>query len=191
MLTVREPPPIPPPDAETGEPAPARRKPGGTHALAANGEAARGEIVAFAFFSCASNASVFACFGTSGGVAVSDPSAARIEEVLAALPGGMDSFAIIAKSELTYMQAAGGPAAGFVLEYQAGSIDHHYWSVRDDLPLGTVTQAFQLYATGDESWQSLATWEKKEISGTFFGVLPIALVTLALLGALLWWWRAA
>jgi hypothetical protein len=127
---------------------------------------------------------------TGAGVAVSDPSAAQIAEVLAALPGGMDSFAILAESELSYMQAAGGPTDGFVLEYQAGSIEQHYWSARDDLPLSTVTQAFQLYATGDESWQQLATWEKKEISGSPLGVVPIALLAVALVAALLWWWRA-
>src|SRR5262245_27991556 len=128
---------------------------------------------------------------TGGGIAVSDPSAAQIAEVLAALPGRIDSFAILAKSELTYMQAAGGPADGFVLEYQAGSIEQHYWSVRDDLPLSTVTEAFQLYAAGDDSWQKLATWQKKQISGTSIGVLPIALVAVLLVAAVLRWWRAA
>ncbi len=128
---------------------------------------------------------------TGSGVAVSGPSAAQIAEVLAALPGGIDSYAILSESDLTYMQAAGGPSDGFILEYQAGSIEQHYRSVRHDLPLSTVSQAFQLYATGDGSWQKLATWEKEEISSAQFSLLPIALVAVIFVAAALWWWRAA
>jgi hypothetical protein len=123
-------------------------------------------------------------------VAIANPSAAQISEVLAALPGGMNSFAILAESELTYIQAAGDPVDGFVLEYQAGSIEQHYWSVRDDLALSTVSQAFQLYATSDASWQQLAIWEKKEISGSRFGLLPIVVVVAAIVVVVLLWWRA-
>jgi hypothetical protein len=135
---------------------------------------------------------------TCGTVDISDPSASTIAEVLATLPESRYSFAILGGSELTYMQATRGPADGFVLEYQVGSIEQRYWSVRQDLPLGTVTQAFQLYAAGDESWRNLATWKKTETSGTQkdtsrtpFRVLPIAFVALGIVAALLWWWRAA
>jgi hypothetical protein len=131
---------------------------------------------------------------TCGTVDVSDPSAEKIAEVLATLRVVRNSFAILAGSELTYMKASGGGADGFVLAYQAGSIEQRYWSVRHDLPLGTVTQAFQLYAAGDESWQHLATWKKEETSGTSgtpFRVLPIAFVAVAIVAALLSWWRAA
>ena len=103
----------------------------------------------------------------------------------------MDSFAILSESELTYIQAAGGPTEGFVLEHQTGSIEQHYWTVDDSIPLTTVVQAFQLYATGDESWHALNTWEKKEISGGSIGVLPVALVAVVFIAAMLWRWRAA
>jgi len=43
---------------------------GQTHALAANGKGVRNETVAFAFSSCATNAPVFACLGSSGVSAV-------------------------------------------------------------------------------------------------------------------------
>ena len=37
-----------------------------------------------------------------------------------------DPFAILSKTEMTYIQTAGGSEEGFVLEYQDGSLDRHF-----------------------------------------------------------------
>jgi hypothetical protein len=127
---------------------------------------------------------------TATGNPIMSPSPEEIESVLAGLPGGLDSFAILSQSELTYMQAAKGSERGFVLEYQTGSIDQHYWSA-GYLPLPTVTEAFQLYAVGDPSWINLSEWEKKEISQNAAGTVPILVLALVIVAGIFWWWRAS
>ncbi len=110
-----------------------------------------------------------------------------------ALPGGVDSFAILSRDELTYLQAGGGPSEGFLLEYQEGSLDQHYRSSEESLSLSTVTSAFRLYAAEDPSWRSGVTWKRDDLDqySAGFPLLAIALITAAVLGLILWWWRAA
>ncbi len=100
---------------------------------------------------------------TGTGRQLADPSASQIAEELAALSSGGDSFAVLSRDELTYIQAAGARSEGFILEYQAGSIDQHYRSTDSNLPLSTVTDAFQLYAAEDSSWQSRTTWRREDL----------------------------
>ena len=99
---------------------------------------------------------------TNTGRKLADPSASQIADELAALPGG-DSFAILSRDELTYVQAAGARTEGFVLEYQTGSIDQHYRSTDSNLPLSTVTDVFQRYAAEDDSWQSRTAWRRDDL----------------------------
>jgi hypothetical protein len=130
---------------------------------------------------------------TGTGRTIANPSESQIAEALAALPGGDDSFAILARDELTYIQTAGSPSEGFLLEYQAGSLDQHHRSTENTLPLSTVTNAFQRYAAEDPSWRSLVTWQRDAPSpqAARFPLLPVAVLAAALLGLALWWWRAA
>ena len=129
--------------------------------------------------------------GTGGKIA--NPSASQIAEELAALPGGVDSFAILSRDELTYIQTTGGPSAGFLLEYQEGSLDQHYRSTEETLSLSTITNAFQLYAAEDPSWRPLVTWKRDDPSqySAGFPFLPVALIAAVVLGLTLWCWRAA
>ncbi len=99
---------------------------------------------------------------TNTGRKLADPSASQIADELAALSGG-DSFAILSRDELTYVQAAGARTEGFVLEYQMGSIDQHYRSTDSNLPLSTVTDVFQRYAAEDDSWQSRTAWRREDL----------------------------
>ena len=121
-----------------------------------------------------------------------DPDAATIAKVVASLDGGLHVMATLAHSERTYLQASGSVQAGFALEHQEGSLGQHYRSRTAILPLGTVTEIFQTYARGDESWQQGVEWEhvpyvreKTPWSSTWIGLTIIVLLVIALI----WLWR--
>jgi hypothetical protein len=121
-----------------------------------------------------------------------DPDAATIAAVLGALDGGLHVMATLARSDLRYLQATGSVSAGFVLEHQEGSLDRHYRSRTVDLPLAPVTELFQKYARGDESWRQAIPWEhvpfvpvKTPWHGTWVGLTVLLLVVIALI----WLWR--
>lgn len=131
---------------------------------------------------------------TGSGLKIDDPSASQIADELASLPGGTDSFAILSQDDdLHYMQTADNPSGGFVLEYHDGSLDQHYRATDNNLPLAVVTNAFQLYAAKDSSWRTVVAWEHHDLSpsASGFPLLPAALVAAAILGLVLWRWRAA
>src|SRR5262245_19551468 len=88
-----------------------------------------------------------------------DPDSATIGKVLASLDGHRHGLATLGDSELTYVQVSGGAETGLVLEYQEGSLDRRYRSVATNLPLDIVTDVFQRYARGDQSWQRGVEWE--------------------------------
>lgn len=90
---------------------------------------------------------------------VIEPSAAQIAAALANLPGGDESFAILAVGPQTYVQVAGSPVEGFTLEYRDGSEEKHFEAIGSPIDLGLVTSVFQKYAAGDSSWQSLVSWQ--------------------------------
>jgi hypothetical protein len=124
------------------------------------------------------------------GRSIEDPSASQIASELAALAGGVDSFAILSHDELTYIQTAGGPSEGLILEYQQGSTDQHFRSARNDLPISTVTRAFQLYAEHDSSWRSVAAWERDDIAQPANVPLPVIFaVVVALILLLVFWFH--
>ncbi len=101
-------------------------------------------------------------FETNTGRKIADPSASQIAAELASLSGG-DSFAILSRDDLTYVQAAGTRREGFVLEYQEGSLDQHYRSTENNLHLSTVTDVFQLYGAEDSAWQSRTSWRREDL----------------------------
>ncbi len=79
--------------------------------------------------------------------------------MLASLDGGRNILATLAHSELTYLQASGSVQTGFALDHQERSLDRHYKSRGANLPLDEVTDIFQKYARGDESWRHGVEWE--------------------------------
>lgn len=83
-----------------------------------------------------------------------------IAVALGQLDGDQCSYAILDQTEETYLQTCGSPESGFVLEYQVEDLDHHYQSLRQDIPLTAVVTAFQKYARGDASWQHDFEWRK-------------------------------
>ena len=120
-------------------------------------------------------------------------SGAATRRALASLTGEGDSFAILSRDEMTYIQTSGGKATGFVLEYQAGSPDQHFHSAETDLDLEAVTRAFERYAADDPSWRSVATW-LQDTSSEGSGRIPLpalVLVGIAILGLAIWMMRGA
>jgi len=77
---------------------------------------------------------------------------------------------------LTYIQAAGSPTAGFVLEYQerSGSKTRHYQGLNCSLPLQEVVAAFQDFAAGGTVWKSRFQWAEMDAKRGCFGVLLLA-----------------
>ncbi|HEV8437084.1 MAG TPA: hypothetical protein VGT40_03225 [Methylomirabilota bacterium] len=121
-----------------------------------------------------------------------DPDPRTIAKVLAALDGGRHVLATLGGSELTYVQASGSVQAGFDLEYQEGSLDRHYRSRAAAIPLEQVTEVFQQYARGDESWRHQLEWEHvpylpKTVPwfSTWIGYIIVLLIVIALV----WIWR--
>ena len=66
-----------------------------------------------------------------------------IEQAIFAMTGESDSFVILSRDRMTYIQVAGGPRTGFLLEYQEGSLEKHYSCTELDLGTSDVIQAFQ------------------------------------------------
>jgi hypothetical protein len=97
------------------------------------------------------------------GQIVKDPSLDQIAAALKALPGGDDSFAILSRDEMTYMQTTGSAAGGFELEYQAGSTREHYMCTNRQVSLDVTIRVFQLYAQRDVRWLSEVAWEPEPL----------------------------
>jgi hypothetical protein len=121
-----------------------------------------------------------------------DPDAETIASVLGALDGRLHVMATLGHSELRYLQATGSASAGLSLEHQEGSLDRHYRCRTGTLPLGLVTELFQKYARGDDSWRQAVPWEhvpyvaaKTPWHSTWVGLSVILLVIITLI----WLWR--
>ncbi|MFQ5735154.1 MAG: hypothetical protein ACE5KM_24740 [Planctomycetaceae bacterium] len=96
------------------------------------------------------------------GIAISRPTSQDIEREIRAACNDDGFFAILAQSEMTYMQVAGPVADGqFLLEHQIGSLAAHF-ETRDRLSIGQVIRAFQQYATGDDAWHRQYFWQRDE-----------------------------
>ena len=130
-------------------------------------------------------------FSIGGDTPVLDPSSDDIESGLSSLTGEGDSFAILAESPMTYIQTSGSPTTGFVLEYQIDSLDQHFRSASQQLPLHQVIEAFERYRTRDPAWREVTSWEREELSTE--SSLPLGAIALAVLalGAVAAWWFGA
>lgn len=120
------------------------------------------------------------------GESYKEPDSTTIESALRTLDGEGNDYAILSQADEVYVQAAGSPETGFILEYRAGSADAHFQSLRDDLALEKVVRTFVQYAAGDPSWKAAFEWKPLaagELSGRR-GWL-VALVIFALVVAIL------
>ncbi|MEM7411118.1 MAG: hypothetical protein AAF430_12855 [Myxococcota bacterium] len=116
-----------------------------------------------------------------------DPTPDQVSTALRHLGDLDDAFAILSRSELHYVQTAGDPDSGYLLEYQLGSTDRHFRSVNHEVTLDTTEGVFLAYLAGDEGWADPIEWEPETLagSGSSLGAAFVIAVTLVL--GLLWW----
>jgi hypothetical protein len=89
---------------------------------------------------------------------IDNPSADNIEAALNSLHADGNAFAILEVTDMTFMQVLLQPEGTYVIEHRAGAAHRHYQAVTRDL--GSVVNAFQAYAAGDDSWQGAFGWRK-------------------------------
>ena len=89
-----------------------------------------------------------------------------VQEVIEKLPDKDDPFAILAKTELSYIQTL-WTKEGYIIEYQVESINNHYISV-DYFSQTQVVQIFNQYLSSEDSWHQKYEFIKKDIGG-FWG----------------------
>ena len=91
---------------------------------------------------------------------IESPTGEQITDALAQLSKQREGFAILSRSDLTYIQAACQDDGCFVIEYQEDSTSHHYYC-HNDLPKEEVIKAFLSYATEDGWWKSGIEWHRE------------------------------
>ncbi|MBN1672757.1 MAG: hypothetical protein JXR37_17065 [Kiritimatiellae bacterium] len=97
------------------------------------------------------------------GLVIENPEPDEIEHALTGLDGGEESYAILAQSEMTYIQTCGGPETGFMLEYQDGTLDAHFGATNLTISLEQVTAAFLSYAAGTPDWKTAFGWHREQV----------------------------
>jgi hypothetical protein len=99
------------------------------------------------------------------GKAITDPNPRAVAAALRALNDNDNTFAIYVRGGNggTYMQTACKGADAFILEYQEGSLDHHYVCVNKSLSCEQIIDVFQRYVRAVETWKEEYTWEKLDL----------------------------
>jgi len=99
---------------------------------------------------------------TSSGDEVMDASDKQIREALSALDVGRDGvgWAILGRSEMTYLQVSGDKTLGFAMEYQKGGVENHCRAARENFQLEKVVQAFANYRDGRIDWSVYGDWDR-------------------------------
>ena len=99
---------------------------------------------------------------TSSGNEVVNPTDKQIHEALSALDVGRDGvgWAILSRSEMTYLQVSGEKTLGFAIEYQEGQVKKHYRAAREDFSLEKAVQAFSEYCDATIDWSVYGDWDR-------------------------------
>ena len=95
------------------------------------------------------------------GRVIDNPSPVSITSALTSLKPDSNSFAILERTDTTYLQISMQSSDEFILEYQDGSLDKHFQANVYDL--SDVTCAFKAYAARDESWKTQFDWQRIEL----------------------------
>jgi hypothetical protein len=107
-----------------------------------------------------------------------------IDEVLRSLDAKDNLFAILATDDMNYMQTSGSAETGFVLEYQAGSMDQHFLASDAQISVEEVAEAFKSYLRQNDQWKSGFDWEKQDLAAKDGGCASVLAFTLVLSGFL-------
>ncbi|MCA9298237.1 MAG: hypothetical protein KDA28_04175, partial [Phycisphaerales bacterium] len=94
------------------------------------------------------------------GTHIVSPTPEVLESALRSLDG-QNSFAILARESMSYMQTASHDDGTFALEYQEGSLDEHFETAA--CSLDDVIRAFQSYARDDDAWRTAFPWVRMEL----------------------------
>ncbi|MGI9323854.1 MAG: hypothetical protein ACR2PZ_01450 [Pseudomonadales bacterium] len=124
------------------------------------------------------------------GVRTADrPGNDHLREAVESLDGKGDSFVILSQDEMSYIQAAGDPTSGYVIEYQDGSLDEHYCCNTASVGTEDLVLTFQSYLAQDDRWKSVLSWKKEEVGAASVPVGRPRMRTVFLIlasAALLW-----
>lgn len=109
-----------------------------------------------------SNLETAVILSTSSGDEVVRPNDEQIRKALSAMDVSRDGvcWAILGRSEMTYLQVSGDKTSGFDMEYQEGDIANHYRAAREDFKLEDVAQALAGYRDGIIDWSVYGDWER-------------------------------
>jgi WD40 repeat protein len=99
---------------------------------------------------------------TSGSVRIASPTPMQIRAALAALNVARDGvgWAILGRSEMSYVQVSGDKSVGFELEYQVDDLQHHYRAERTDYSLDEIVDLFGDYMAGPTDWTEYGKWNR-------------------------------
>ena len=89
-----------------------------------------------------------------------------ISELIFRLVGAQDPFAIVAQSEKTFAQVL-WTDAGFVLEYQTGSIDQHFRSERSDFTVQEIVTILTAYVVDPSNWTQGIAFARMDVPAPF------------------------
>ncbi len=82
-----------------------------------------------------------------------------IKSLVMAMPGGTDSFIILERSDMFYMQVSGSKTDGYQLEYREGADETHLVVAPDIAEPGQVIEAFVEYLNGGSAYKTSHTWK--------------------------------
>jgi hypothetical protein len=111
---------------------------------------------------------------------------ALIAGSLQALSGDDDSFLILSKDDMSYIQACKTSDGHYVLEYQEGSLAEHYECADGMLNFQKVSMAFTSYLNGTDEWKTSLMWQPLGSSSESNGAArPVKLLVLVVVVAII------
>jgi len=94
-----------------------------------------------------------------------EATAENIAEIVRRLKGKDKPFAILKKTNMTFIQILWTPE-GYILAYQENDI-HHIYRAKELVSQGDTIWALQSYLKGEERWKSKFEFEHKTIDNPF------------------------
>ncbi len=111
---------------------------------------------------------------------------ALIIRSLQALDSEDDSFLILSKDGMSYIQTCRESDGHYVLEYQEGSLEEHYECADEMLNFEKVSMAFSSYLNGTDEWKTSLKWQPLGSSSESHGATrPVKLLVLVVVVAII------